>query len=129
MSHFIAIAPRLPVADLQRSIAFYQDTLGFHMEVAWPDPNPTFALLTRDNVTIGLFEPMQDQSQSIGYAELYIEVDSAQELHAAWKERVKVEWGPEVYSYGRREFAVRDPDSYLVIFTEPTEDPVSADEP
>jgi hypothetical protein len=42
---------------------------------------------------------------------------------------VPIEWGPEVYSYGRREFAVRDPDGYLVIFTEPTDEAPTTTEP
>ena len=34
-----------------------------------------------------------------------------------------IEWGPEVYWYGRREFAIRDPSGYLIIFSEATTDP------
>lgn len=32
-------------------------------------------------------------------------------------------WGPEVYHYGRREFSIRDPNGYELIFSEPTDDP------
>jgi hypothetical protein len=28
-----------------------------------------------------------------------------------------------VYQYGRREFAIRDPNGYMIIFTEQTDDP------
>jgi hypothetical protein len=45
------------------------------------------------------------------------------------KDRVAIEWGPEVYDYGRREFALRDPDGYLVIFSEETDDPPTTAEP
>lgn len=65
----------------------------------------------------------------IGYAELYIEVTDSQMLHDSVKTRLPIEWGPEVYSYRRREFAVRDPDGYLLIFTETTNDPPTTDEP
>ena len=40
-----------------------------------------------------------------------------------------MEWGPEVYSYGCREFAVRDPEGHTVIFTEATADEPTTDEP
>ena len=50
------------------------------------------------------------------------------DLHKSLLDRVTIEWGPEVYSYGRREFAIRDPDSYLLIFTEATEDPPTCPE-
>jgi hypothetical protein len=43
-------------------------------------------------------------------------------MHADLAGVVPIEWGPEVYFYGRREFAVRDPDGYLLIFTEPTDE-------
>ena len=39
-----------------------------------------------------------------------------------------IEWGPEVYAYHRREFAFRDPDGHLVIVSEETDDPVTADD-
>ena len=128
MSRFADVTPRLPVADLQRTIAFYQDALGFRADMVWPDHDPKFALLKRNNVTLGFFVPMEGQPNSIGYAELYIEVEDAQSLHAQLSNHLAIEWGPEVYSYGRREFAIRDPDSYLVIFTEPTDEPATADE-
>lgn len=129
MNQFADIAPRLPVVDLQRAIAFYEGSLGFRVEVIWPDSAPKFVLLKRDDVTVGLFEPMEGQPNSIGYAELYIEVRDALALHNELSKHLAIEWGPEVYSYGRREFAVRDPDSYLVIFTQPTDEPATTDEP
>jgi hypothetical protein len=36
---------------------------------------------------------------------------------------VRVDWGPEVYWYGRREFSFRDPDGYPIIISEETADP------
>jgi hypothetical protein len=44
-------------------------------------------------------------------------------LHELLKARVPIEWGPEVYAYGRPEFAIRDLGGYVIIFTEPTDDP------
>ena len=44
-------------------------------------------------------------------------------MHRALSGHLPIEWGPEVYWYGRREFAVRDPDGYLLIFSERTSDP------
>jgi len=34
--------------------------------------------------------------------------------------------GPEVSFYGRREFAFRDPEEYVIIISEKTGDPVTA---
>jgi catechol 2,3-dioxygenase-like lactoylglutathione lyase family enzyme len=118
------VTPRLPVADLGRTVAFYTRVLGFQVSVLWPERAPTFVVLDRDSVSLGFFTPDALRGPvMIGTADLYLGADDVLGLHAAFKDHVTVEWGPEVYFYGRREFAVRDPDGYLLIFTEPTDDP------
>lgn len=124
--HFAHVTPRLPVADLAASLHFYRTTLGFEDEVLWPAEAPAFAIVRREGVRIGLFAGERAGSDQRGYAELYIEVDDAVRLHRTIQARCAIEWGPEVYDYGRREFAVLDPDGYMLIFTEPTDDPPTA---
>jgi catechol 2,3-dioxygenase-like lactoylglutathione lyase family enzyme len=124
-----AVVPRLPVADLARTVAFYTRVLGFQVSVLWPDDQPTFAILDRDAVSLGFFTLGAYRGPvTIGTADLYLGADDVLGLHAAIKDLVKVEWGPEAYFYGRREFAVRDPDGYLLIFTEPTDEPATSGE-
>jgi len=120
--HFQSVCPRLPVADLRRSIDFYTTILGFHLDVLWPEDEPAFCILRRNGVRLAFdqsSEPDVPRSASAGF---YIEADDVLALHEAIRQRVPVEWGPEVYHYGRREFAIRDPDRYMIIFTEPTTD-------
>lgn len=115
---------RFPVADLRRTIAFYVITLGFRPSVVWPDDASTFCILDRDAIRVGFFVP--DGEHTIGTpggCDIVLEVDNVRALHETLEPNLKVEWGPEVYSYGRREFAVRDPDGYLLIFSEETSDP------
>lgn len=126
---FEELIPRLPVADLARTITFYRDVLGFRSAVLWPDEAPTFAILERDAASVGFFVPDASRPGKIGGAELYIRVPDAGSLHADLKGKCAIEWGPEVYSYGCREFALRDPDGYLIIFSEPTDDPPTTIEP
>lgn len=123
------VTPRLPVRDLRRTMDFYTKRLGFEVDVLWPRARPTFVILSRDTTNLGFFEATENRPGPIGYAELYIQVTDARGLHASLKGRLPIEWGPEVYSYGRREFALRDPDGYLIIFTEPTEDRPTTGEP
>jgi catechol 2,3-dioxygenase-like lactoylglutathione lyase family enzyme len=128
-ARLLGVVPRLPVADLARTVAFYTRVLGFRVSVLWPDDRPTFANLDRDAVSLGFFTPDAHRGQlTIGTADLYLGANDVRALNAAIKDVVKVEWGPEVYFYGRREFAVRDPDGYLLIFTEPTDDPPTCGE-
>ena len=125
MPAFRRVTPRLPVPDLARTVAFYTDLLGFAVDVSWPEDGPaTFCTLQRDDISLGFFvADEQRPTVVVGTGELYLETTGVRELHAALAGRVAVEWGPEVYFYGRREFAVRDPAGYLVIVTEPTDDP------
>lgn len=126
---FTGVTPRLPVADLSRTISFYTGVLGFQVSALWPEDKPTFAILDRDKVSLGFFTPDALRGQvTIGTADLYLGTEDVLGLHAAIEDRVKIEWGPEVYFYGRREFAVRDPDGYLLIFTEPTDEPPTCPE-
>ena len=126
---FMTAAPRLPVADLPRTVDFYHEVLGFEIDLLWPEDSPSFAILARDRATLGFFHLDEHRTGRIGYAEVFIEGDDARSLHAGLRERLPIEWGPEIYRYGRREFAVRDPDSYLLIFSEKTDDPPTTGEP
>lgn len=128
MSEFHELIPRLPVLDLQRTMQFYVEVLGFRMDVSWPEGQPTFVILSRGAASIGFFAG-EHQAGPAGYAELYFRVTEAAALHEQLASHVSIEWGPEVYGYGRREFAIRDPDARLVIFTEPTDDPPTTSEP
>jgi catechol 2,3-dioxygenase-like lactoylglutathione lyase family enzyme len=104
-------------------VHFYTELLGFQTGLIWPTDSPTFAILQRDEVEVQFHVADTSAGEFPGHGSLSIDVSDAEALHACLHGRVTVEWGPEVYSYGRREFAVRDPDGYLIIFSEPTLDP------
>jgi hypothetical protein len=85
-----------------------------------PEDRPTFALLERDAVVLQLGGAMPPGRRGI-------------DRRARCGSRptpglVTVEWGPEVYADGRREFAIRDPDGKLVILSGETDDPVRPDD-
>jgi catechol 2,3-dioxygenase-like lactoylglutathione lyase family enzyme len=119
---YIGVSPRLPIRDLERTIAFYEDVLGFEAGDPWPEDDPTFVLMRRDGVVLQfvLAQPME----AVGHVTISLNVDDALAIHEAVKDRVKVEWGPEVYWYGRREFSFRDPEGYAIIISAETSDPV-----
>jgi catechol 2,3-dioxygenase-like lactoylglutathione lyase family enzyme len=120
-----SVSPRLPVRDIARTIAFYRDMLDFEVGGVWPDDGPTFVILERDGVRLQFFtpEPPLRENASMPEVVLHFDVDNALAFHANLAPHVRVEWGPEVYWYGCREFAFRDPDGYMVILSESTDDP------
>lgn len=130
MPRFSRVTPRVPVADLQRTIEFYGRKLGFHIDVIFPERNPTFCILARQETQVGFYTHTPDRGpvREPGGVEFYFDVENVQGLHRALVDRVPIEWGPEVYFYRRREFAIRDPDGYLLIFSEATTDPVTCRE-
>jgi len=105
-------------------MAFYRDVLGFTVDAVFPEENPQFALLSRDGVGLQIGGPeARKMNENPPTVTLYFEADDVRGLHAELKDRVAIEWGPEVYFYQRREFAFRDPDGHLIIMSEETDDP------
>jgi len=120
---FQGVIPRLPVTDLGRTIAFYSNLLSFQISVLFPEDAPIFCVLDRDSISLGFFIAGPTRPEVvIGNTELYLAVEDVRALYVEIRDEVFIEWGPEVFFYGRREFAIRDPDGYLLIFTEPTDD-------
>ncbi len=116
-----AIEARLPVTDVGRSAAFFADTLGFRTETLWPQQNPEFAILSRDGLRLQLGRAQESRSDSS--STLWLDVEDLAALHSKIQSQTSIDWGPEVYSYGRREFGFRDPDGNWVILSEVSHDP------
>lgn len=121
--------PVLPVSEMETSVAFYQDQLGFslaHLE-------ESFALLEDEEVELHLWlagdeswrereagPPVVSGSESFiaGTASCRIEVEDIDGLYAQLSPRGVVHPNGDLEDkwYGLREFAVVDPDGNLIIF-------------
>lgn len=121
MPRIKVIEARLPVTDVKRSAAFFVDALGFVIETLWPQQDPEFAILSRDGLRVQLGKAKPSGSEP--GATLWLDVEELPALHSNVQSHATIEWGPEVYSYGRREFGFRDPDGNWVILSEITSDP------
>ncbi|MEK7953186.1 VOC family protein [Luteolibacter soli] len=117
----IEIQPRLPVSALVPSYRFYRDVLGFECPDGEPLESAGFAILQRD--TIGLQLVTAGPDHPAGQMTVWIHVADALAEHDRMKAHTPIEWGPEVYWYGCREFAVLDPDGHSIIFSSPTDEP------
>jgi hypothetical protein len=92
----------------------------------WPRQNPEFAILNRDGLRLLFGEA--EASGSGSSATLWLDVEELAALHSTVQTRTTIEWGPEVYSYGRREFGFPDPDRNSVILSEVTSDPPTSED-
>jgi catechol 2,3-dioxygenase-like lactoylglutathione lyase family enzyme len=115
-----SLTPNLIVSDINRSAAFYRDLLGFQQIASVPEQQPyVFVWLKHGAVDVFLNTP-QDASPSAGTNSMYIKLEGIDVLAAnVEKAGVKPAIPMHTEFYGMKEFAVHDPDGYLIIFAEP----------
>ena len=127
MSVFKKLTPNLLVASVERSLAFYVDTLGFERGMTVPDASPfAFASVTGGGIEIFFNDAAGAVKEYPGFAgkpigatgTWFIEVEGVDALHDRLKPRVKVVMPIETKFYGMREFAIEDPDGYIITFAE-----------
>jgi predicted enzyme related to lactoylglutathione lyase len=114
------ISPMLAAADMEETLAFYQEVLGFSVSMKARE----YAIVERNGQTIHF---MKAASQHVmdcvrGHTEIYIEVAGIHELweHVkSFKERYKIR---DLFEreYGMTEFHIEDPNGCLVFMGEPT---------
>lgn len=121
------LTPNLVVSDVERSIRFYRDVLGFTVSATVPDAAPyVFASVQSGSVEIFLNAPEPAIAEYPAFKDrplggtltLFIEVAGIQQAHDALKDRLKVVMPLEHKWYGVTEFAFEDPDGYLITFAE-----------
>ena len=113
------ISPMLAVANMEETITFYQDVLGFI-----PTMNsPEYSIVERDGQTIHFMKAASEEVMKCvrGHAEIYIEVRG---IHALWehvktfKDRYTIR-GLFDREYGMTEFHISDPNGCLVFVGQP----------
>jgi catechol 2,3-dioxygenase-like lactoylglutathione lyase family enzyme len=121
------LTPNLVVSNVERSLAFYRDVLGFTVETTVPDASPyVFAIVRSGPVEIFLNAPEPAMAEYPAFKDrpiggtltLFIEVTGVRALYEALAARVTIVMPLEKKWYGVTEFAFADPDGYLITFAE-----------
>jgi catechol 2,3-dioxygenase-like lactoylglutathione lyase family enzyme len=132
LSHtsFKKLTPNLLVANVERSLAFYTDVVGFTRGMTVPEQSP-FVFASVVGGTVEIF--LNDRDTAIkeypafagvplgATATMFIEVEgpgSIDALHDRLKPQVPIAMPLITQWYGVREFAIADPDGYLITFAE-----------
>jgi len=127
MPPFKKLTPNLIVSDVARSVAFYRDVLGFAIGATVPEAAPyVFASVQSGAVEVFLNAPEAAREEYPAFKDrpiggtltLFIEVDGIGAWHDSLKDRVTVVMPFQHKWYGVTEFAIVDPDGYVITFAE-----------
>ena len=121
------LTPNVFSSDLDRSIAFYRDVLGFTITTTVPDARPfVFAWLQRDGVSIFLNDLAAAKHEEpdapfvVGQSgiSIFIHLEGIGELWPLVKDKAPVVMALKDQWYGMTEFSVADPDGYVITLAE-----------
>ena len=137
---FSRLTPILTTDDMDATIAFYRDILGFKVTAQIPDENPTWCFLLQDDAAIMFTTPEEDghshdEDEDHGHSHdhdhdhdhhdssganrlwtMYIYSDEVQTLWEELKNEDNVAYPLYDTHYGMREFGLRDRDGYMLSF-------------
>ena len=127
MATLAGIMPFFIVANLQSSVSFYVEKLGFKIEFIGPDDDPYFAIVYRDNVYINLKEitpeiqPVPNHTRhEWARWDAYVHTEDPQGLFEEFQSR-----GVEFFSHLQINgdnlfgFELQDADGYVLYFGRP----------
>lgn len=123
------LTPNLIVSNVEQSLTFYCDVLGFTKADTVPEQSPyVFAIVQSGPVAIFLNAPGPAVEEYPAFADkaiggtltLYMEVSDVETIYENLKARVKVTMPLEKKFYGVTEFAFEDPDGYVITFAQRT---------
>ena len=127
MSKLNRIAPTFPVADVDATIRWYEAELGFTSYPFPENPPYVFASVSRDDVEI-MFQRIKEyekpdlyQRRDGGVWDAYIRMEGVKEFYEAVKDTVEISLPLRKQAYGDWEFEVKDPNGYILVFSELTE--------
>ena len=125
---FTGLTPNLITNDITGAVAFYRDVLGFSVSRTVPDGPPfVFVWLERDGVNVFLNDARSVHNEMPGVTSLVVGQSgvamfiTVQQIAALWeqvRDKATVVMPLKDQWYGMTEFAVVDPDGYVITFAE-----------
>ena len=121
------LTPNLIVSSVERSVDFYRDVLGFRVDATVPEAPPyVFASMQSGPVEIFLNAPEPAVAEYPAFKDrpiggtltLFMEIEGIGGWHESLKDRVQVVMPLQHKWYGVTEFAIVDPDGYVITFAE-----------
>jgi catechol 2,3-dioxygenase-like lactoylglutathione lyase family enzyme len=116
----------LEVNNLEESLAFYRDKLGFEIENNTPDSEPPMATLRAGRLKITLAQNLETMLRRGRGVNFFVGVEDVDIYFEALRERVDFVAAPVDEGWGGRFITVEDPDKYRFFFVTWSEPPAVA---
>jgi catechol 2,3-dioxygenase-like lactoylglutathione lyase family enzyme len=119
MIELMSVLPVLRVTDMDQSVQFYGQVLGF--EVVWRAPideGGENCMLRSGQVDLLLSTGSHLGEPPAFTGTLYFSAAGTAELYEAVREAVEIVWPLSQMADGTSEFGLRDPDGYVLAVTE-----------
>ncbi len=132
------LTPNFAVQDIKKTVSFYQDVLGFKLEMAVPEDkngienelnenkNYIYAMMSRDGVEF-MFQrtdsigedipPLKGMKQGASVS-FYMEVEDIKALYQELQSKVEIVKELGTVWYGMKEFYIKDCNGYILGFAE-----------
>jgi len=124
MPRLIASAPCFPVSDVDGTMRWYEQQLGFESH-PFPKRAPhVFCILVKDQIEImlqrieGYKKPDLYNHRGGGVWDTYIRIQGVKDFYESIKNRVEIVRPLQKQPYGDSEFEVKDPNGYVLVFSE-----------
>lgn len=125
--HMDSLTPNLMVEDVQETVNYYKDNLGFELIMSVPlNGNYQWAMMRSGEVEI-MLQSRETLTQELDLFDgieikasqtLYISVAGIEELFSRVCEKVEILKDLHTSYYGMTEFTMRDCSGYILVFSE-----------
>jgi len=121
------LTPNLGVEDVDRTIKFYKDILGFELVLAVPPGGSTDWAVMRCGDVEMMFQsrtslieeiPVLKDREIGGALDFYVEVEDIKQLYANLEGKVTLVRDLHTTSYGMQEFLIQDCNGFVLAFGE-----------
>lgn len=109
---FLGVNPVLPVNDVIETARFYEEVLGFHVDLIWEEP--AYACVSRGQAVLEFGEA---RPNAVGSTVCYVRLQHVDSYYEELKKQ-SLEFVSDLANrhYGSRDFRVRDNNGNLLIF-------------
>jgi uncharacterized glyoxalase superfamily protein PhnB len=119
-----SVVPTFPVADVDAAIRWYETELGF-TSYPFPETPPyVFASICLDGIEImfqrieGYQKPDLGHLRRGGVWDAYVRMEGVKEFYEVVKDKIEIRMPLRKQGYGDWEFEVKDPNGYILVFSE-----------